>query len=322
MNEVLERLYRIGIVPVVKLDDAKDAEPLAKALCDGGLKCAEVTFRTDAAEESIRKMTTAFPDMFVGAGTVLTTEQVDRAVNAGAKFIVSPGLNPKVVKYCVEKNIPITPGTANPSDVEQAIELGLDVVKFFPAEANGGLAMIKAMAAPYVNMKFMPTGGINAKNLCEYLDFKKIIACGGSWMVKDDLIKNGEFDKITAMTKEAVSLMLGFKIKHVGINFENEGAADETANVLSDLFGTEKKVGNSSIFVGPDFELMKKIGRGAHGHIAIQTNNVDRAVYHLEERGYKFDYSSALYTDDTKKNLKNIYLEGEYGGFAIHLASK
>lgn len=322
MNEVLERLYRIGIVPVVKLDDAKDAEPLAKALCDGGLKCAEVTFRTDAAEESIRRMTTAFPDMFVGAGTVLTTEQVDRAVNAGAKFIVSPGLNPKVVKYCVDKNIPITPGTANPSDVEQAIELGLDVVKFFPAEANGGLAMIKAMAAPYVNMKFMPTGGINAKNLCEYLDFKKIIACGGSWMVKDDLIKNGEFDKITAMTKEAVSLMLGFKIKHVGINFENEGAADETANVLSDLFGTEKKVGNSSIFVGPDFELMKKIGRGAHGHIAIQTNNVDRAVYHLEERGYKFDYSSALYTDDTKKNLKNIYLEGEYGGFAIHLASK
>ncbi len=322
MNEVLERLYRIGIVPVVKLDDAKDAEPLAKALCDGGLKCAEVTFRTDAAEESIRRMTTAFPDMFVGAGTVLTTEQVDRAVGAGAKFIVSPGLNPKVVKYCVEKNIPITPGTSNPSDVEAAIELGLDVVKFFPAEASGGLAMIKAMSAPYVNMKFMPTGGINAKNLCEYLDFKKIIACGGSWMVKDELVKNGEFDKITALTREAVSLMLGFKIKHVGINFENESAAGETADVLSDLFGNEKKVGNSSIFVGADFELMKSIGRGAHGHIAIATNNVDRAVYHLEERGYEFDYSSALYTDDTKKNLKNIYLKGEFGGFAIHLAAK
>jgi len=322
MNEVLERLYRIGIVPVVKLDDAKDAEPLAKALCDGGLKCAEVTFRTDAAEESIRRMTTAFPDMFVGAGTVLTTEQVDRAVAAGAKFIVSPGLNPKVVKYCVEKNIPITPGTSNPSDVEQAIELGLEVVKFFPAEASGGLAMIKAMSAPYVNMKFMPTGGINAKNLCEYLDFKKIIACGGSWMVKDELVKNGEFDKITALTKEAVGLMLGFKIKHVGINFENEGAANETADVLSCLFGNEKKVGNSSIFVGADFELMKKIGRGQHGHIAIATNNVDRAVYHLEERGYEFDYTSALYTDDSKKNLKNIYLKGEFGGFAIHLAAK
>ena len=180
MNKVLEEISKIGIVPVIALDRAEDAEPLAKALCDGGLPCAEVTFRTAAAEESIRIMSDRFPDMLVGAGTVLTTEQVDRAVNAGAKFIVSPGLNPKVVKYCVDKNIPITPGTSNPSDVEAAIELGLDVVKFFPAEAAGGLNMIKSMAAPYTNMKFMPTGGINAKNLTSYLDFNRIIACGGS----------------------------------------------------------------------------------------------------------------------------------------------
>ena len=152
MHEVLEKIQEIGIVPVVVLDDAKDAAPLAKALMDGGLSCAEVTFRTDAAEESIRIMSEQFPDMLVGAGTVLTTDQVDRAVAAGAKFIVSPGLNPRIVKYCVEKGILITPGCSNPSDIEQALENGLEVVKFFPAEAAGGLPMIKAMAAPYVGV--------------------------------------------------------------------------------------------------------------------------------------------------------------------------
>ena len=206
MNEVLKQIEELGIVPVVVLNDAKDAEPLAKALCEGGLPCAEVTFRTDAAEESIRIMAEKFPDMLVGAGTVLTTEQVDRAVAAGAKFIVSPGLNPKVVKYCVEKGITITPGCANPSDVEQAIENGLDVVKFFPAEQAGGLAYIKAIAAPYVGMKFMPTGGLNPKNVRDYLACDKILACGGSWMVKGDLIQAGAFEEITRMTREAVDL--------------------------------------------------------------------------------------------------------------------
>ena len=207
MNEVLEKIQKIGIVPVVVLNDAKDAEPLAKALCNGGLPCAEVTFRTDAAEESIRIMSEKYPEMLVGAGTVLTTEQVDRAVAAGAKFIVSPGLNPKVVKYCVEKNIQITPGICTPSEAEQAIENGLEVVKFFPAEPAGGLKMIKAMAAPYTGLKFMPTGGINATNVKEYLAYDKILACGGSWMVKGSLVEAGEFDKIEAMTKEAVEIV-------------------------------------------------------------------------------------------------------------------
>ena len=207
MHEVLEKIQEIGIVPVVVLDDAKDAEPLAKALIEGGLPCAEVTFRTEVAEESIRIMAEKFPEMLVGAGTVLTTEQVDRAVAAGAKFIVSPGLNPRIVKYCVEKDILITPGCANPSDVEQAIENGLEVVKFFPAEQAGGLPMIKAMAAPYTGMKFMPTGGISPKNVREYLAFNKIIACGGSWMVKGDLVKAGDFAKIVELTKEAVEIV-------------------------------------------------------------------------------------------------------------------
>ena len=320
MNKVLEEISKIGIVPVIALDDVKDAEPLAKALIDGGLPCAEVTFRTAAAEESIRIMSSKFPELLVGAGTVLTTEQVDRAVNAGAKFIVSPGLNPKVVKYCVDKGIPVTPGTANPSDVEQAIELGLEVVKFFPAEAAGGLNMIKCMAAPYVNMKFMPTGGINASNVCSYLDFNKIIACGGSWMVNKAMVAAGDFAGIEKLTREAVETMLGFELKHVGINAKDENEADGVATALNNMFGFEKKVGNSSIFAGTGFEIMKSPYLGANGHIAVQTNYINRAIYHLEKRGFEFDMDTAKY--DAKGNMKAIYFKGEFGGFAIHLVQK
>lgn len=207
MNPVLEKIQKTGIIPVVVINDAKDAEPLAKALIEGGLPCAEVTFRTDAAEESIRIMKEKFPDMLLGAGTVITTDQVDRAVAAGAEFIVSPGLNPRIVKYCVEKGICITPGTANASDMEQGIENGLEVVKFFPAEPAGGLKMIKALAAPYVSLKFMPTGGITAANVRDYLAYDRIIACGGSWMCTGDLIKAGDFEKIKELTAEAAAIV-------------------------------------------------------------------------------------------------------------------
>ena len=213
MNELLRKFQELGIVPVVVLDNAKDAEPLAKALCDGGLPCAEVTFRTDAAEESIRIMAQKFPHMLVGAGTVLTIDQVDRAVAAGAKFIVSPGLNPKVVKYCVEKDIPITPGVQTPSEIEQALEFGLDVVKFFPAEPAGGLKMIKALAGPYVNLKFIPTGGISTKNAPEYLGYDKILAVGGSWVASKDLINAGKFDEIAKITRESVAMVKAARAK-------------------------------------------------------------------------------------------------------------
>lgn len=207
MNEVLEKIQEIGIVPVVVLDDAKDAAPLAKALCEGGLPCAEVTFRTAAAEESIRLMHEAYPDMVLAAGTVLTTEQVDRAVTAGASLIVSPGFDPEIVDYCISKNIEVVPGIVTPSELAQAVKRGLTRVKFFPAEAAGGLAMIKAMCAAYTNVRIMPTGGINAKNIGDYLACDKIFCCGGSWMVKGDLIKAGEFDKIKDMTAEAVEVV-------------------------------------------------------------------------------------------------------------------
>ena len=207
MNEVLEKIQKIGIVPVVVLNDAKDAAPLAKALCDGGLPCAEVTFRTEAAEESIRRMHEKYPDMVLAAGTVLTTEQVDRAVAAGASLIVSPGFDPEIVDYCISKNIEVVPGIVTPSELAQAVKRGLTRVKFFPAEAAGGLAMIKAMCAAYTSVRIMPTGGINAKNIKDYLACDKIFCCGGSWMVKGDLIKAGEFDKIKEMTAEAVALV-------------------------------------------------------------------------------------------------------------------
>lgn len=207
MSEILEQLSKFGVVPVVVLNDAKDAEPLAKALCEGGLPCAEVTFRTSAAEESIRTMSEKYPDMLVGAGTVLTTEQVDRAVGAGAKFIVSPGFDPEVVDYCLERNILVLPGCVTPSEVAQGVKRGLKVLKFFPAEQYGGVSTIKAISAAYVGIKFMPTGGVSLKNLKDYLSCDKIFACGGSWMVKGDMIEAGAFDKITEMTREAVSLV-------------------------------------------------------------------------------------------------------------------
>ena len=207
MNEVLMKIGQMGIVPVVVLNDVKNAVPLAQSLINGGLPCAEVTFRTEAAQQSIAEISKNFPQMFVGAGTVLTTEQVDRAVDAGAKFIVSPGFNPKVVEYCIKKGYPITPGIMTPTELEVALEFGLDVVKFFPAENAGGLKMIKAMAAPYTKMKFMPTGGINPQNVREYLQCDKILACGGSWMVKGDLINSGNFAEIEKLTKEASQIV-------------------------------------------------------------------------------------------------------------------
>ena len=206
MNELEEKFYETGVVPVVVLEDAEDAVPLAQALAEGGLLSAEVTFRTAAAEESIR-VEEVLPWIWVGAGTVLTKEQVDAAAAAGAKFIVSPGFDPEIVDYCLEKKIPVLPGCISPSEVAQAVKRGLTIVKFFPAEQAGGIAMIKAMAAPYVGLKFMPTSGINAGNLTEYLSCDKILCCGGSWMVKGDLVKAGDFGNIRELSAETRKLV-------------------------------------------------------------------------------------------------------------------
>ncbi len=207
MTEMMLQLKKIGIVPVVVLNDTKDALPLGECLMEGGLPCAEVTFRTAAAEESIRQMAKKFPDMIVGAGTVLTTEQADRAIDAGAKFIVSPGFNPKVTEYVLKKGMPMTPGVCTPTEIEAAMSLGLDVLKFFPAEPSGGLKMIKAVCAAYVNLQIMPTGGISPENVRDYLKYDRIVACGGSWMVSGSLIKEGKFDEIKNLVCEAADIV-------------------------------------------------------------------------------------------------------------------
>jgi len=206
MQEIINQIKKCGVIPVIKLDDANDALPLCKALADGGLYAAEITFRTAAAEESIRRVAAELPEVLLGAGTVLNIETAKKAVAAGAKFIVSPGTNPAVVNWCVENNIAVIPGVCTPTDVELGLSLGLTTLKFFPAEAAGGLKMLKALAAPYTMVNFMPTGGIDEKNLTDYLGFKPVIACGGSWMVKDELIKSGNWAEITRLSKEAVEI--------------------------------------------------------------------------------------------------------------------
>ncbi len=203
--KIIDQLAHHRLVPVIALEDAAQADPLAAALVSGGLPVAEVTFRTAAAADSIRAMASR-GDLLVGAGTVLTPKQADEARDAGATFIVSPGFNPKVVQHCLDQDLPIVPGVSNPTDIEMALEHGLEVVKFFPAEAFGGLKTLKAMSAPYGNLRFMPTGGISPANVNEYLAFPKVLACGGSWMVKPDLYADGDFTPVEAAVREAVKL--------------------------------------------------------------------------------------------------------------------
>jgi 2-dehydro-3-deoxyphosphogluconate aldolase/(4S)-4-hydroxy-2-oxoglutarate aldolase len=206
MDVFIEALGKIGIVPVIKIDNPLDAVPLARAIQTGGIPCVEITFRTAAAEESLRRIAAELPQALLGAGTVLTTEQIDRAVGAGAQFIVTPGFNPRVVAHALKRGVPILPGCSTPTDIEQALEFGLEAVKFFPAEQSGGLDYLKAVAAPYFQARFVPTGGISGANLGKYLGFGPVLACGGSWMAKEDLIRAGDFAGISALCAEAVTI--------------------------------------------------------------------------------------------------------------------
>ena len=319
--KMFNELSSIGLIPVIKIEDANDAVPLAKALIDGGLPAAEITFRTPCAAEAIKRITDAYPEMLVGAGTVLTTEQVDAAIAAGSKFLVSPGLNPKVTSYALSKGVPMLPGCSNPSDIEAALELGLKTVKFFPAEAAGGLKMLKAMAAPYGQLTFMPTGGINANNLLDYLKFNKIVACGGSFMVSEDLIKAKKWDEITALTKNAVKIMLGLEFIHMGINNDNIEEAEKGAKLFEMMFGLPTRVTSKSTFAGDAFEFMHQRGPGKCGHIGIRTHFVDRAIAYFERMGIAIDETSVVYDEKTGKP-KFCYFKDEICGFAVHLVQK
>jgi 2-dehydro-3-deoxyphosphogluconate aldolase/(4S)-4-hydroxy-2-oxoglutarate aldolase len=316
MNKVLEQIGLHGIVPVVVINDAAHAGPLAEALLGGGLACIEVTFRTAAAQAAIGTIAKQYPDMLLGAGTVLTVDQVKSAVDLGSRYVVSPGLNRKVVEYCLANGIPVTPGVATPTEIESALDLGLEAVKFFPAEASGGLPYLKAIAAPYKKLKFIPTGGIDEANLLGYLKFPSVLACGGSWMVKAELIAGGKFDEIQRLTAQAVNVMLGFELRHVGMNTADGGSAGAVAQQLGTLLRLPVKDGTGSLFVGSQFEVLKRMYLGTHGHLAIGTHFIDRAIAYLEARGVKTRPDTRNEKDG---RLLSVYLDMEVGGFALHL---
>lgn len=320
MNDVLQQIAQIGIVPVVRIDEAETALPLAKALLDGGLPCAEITFRTEQAEGAIRDISRKYPEMLVGAGTVLTVEQAKRAIDAGAKFIVTPGFNPKVVEHCLAAGTPITPGVSSASDIDMALNYGIEIVKFFPAEASGGIKAIKALAAPYGKVRFMPTGGIGPGNLLDYLCFSKVLACGGSWMVDPARVAAKDFAGITVMTKEAVQLVLGLSVVHIGINATDAEEAGDFAKSFADLLSIPYLPGNSSDFAGKLVEVMKGDAYGEKGHLAIGTHSVARAMSYFERHGATFRSESIKL--DANGQPKVAYFTKEIGGFAIHLVQK
>ncbi len=317
---IAKQIHDLGILPMIKIEHAKDAVPLAKALADGGLPVIEITFRTDAAEESIRQIASSLPDILIGAGTVLTVEQAERAIKAGAKFIVTPGFSPSVVKYCNDHKILVTPGVATPSEIQMALEAGLDTVKLFPASDLGGIKTLKAMAAPYSMVNFIPTGGVTAENMVEYIMFPKVLAVGGSWLAKADMIKEGKFAEITALARQAISTMLGFDMAHIGINCDDADSSLSVAKQFASLFNLSLKEGNSSNFAGKGIEVNKSKGLGKHGHIAIATNSISRAIAYLERNDVAVDMSSAK--KDTSGNMIAVYLKDEIGGFAAHLLQK
>lgn len=317
MDKRLELISAVGIVPTIEIDDEKKAVPLAKALLAGGLPIAEVTFRTDAAQESIYRISQECPEVLIGAGTVLTQRQVDMALGAGSKFLVTPGFNPDVIRYALSKGALVIPGTSTPGEMEQAMGLGLNVVKFFPAEQNGGAAKLKALVGPYKNLKWLPTGGINTEKMSEYLSCDQVLACGGSWMAKQELIKNEDWSEITALCKETVRTILGFKVVHVGMNCKDDAEAEQVARLFCSLFDVPYLPNETAVFAGSLVECIKGPYLGTHGHIALGTNNVDRAIYQLKNRGVIFDESSRKV--DPQGHTTLIYFKEEIGGFALHL---
>lgn len=316
--DVLKRLAQSGVVPVVVLEDAKDAVPTAKAMLAGGIDVMEITFRTAAAADSIKAVAQECPNMVVGAGTVINLEQCKLAVECGAKFIVSPGYDEETVAWCCDNGIPVTPGCVTPTEIMMALKHGLKVLKFFPANVYGGLSAIKSLAGPFGGVKFIPTGGVNAQNLAEFISSPYIHAVGGSWICPKADIAAGNFDKITALCKEARKTLLGFEVAHIGINTPDADAAMDVCKAFNDAFDFNVKQGNSSNFASTGVEVMKTMFKGANGHIAVRTNKMIPAIAEMERRGYELDMDSVK----DKNNIKAVYFKNEIGGFAVHLLQK
>ena len=315
----INRLSAAAVGPVVGLDDAKDAVATAKALLAGGVDVMEITFRTAAAADSIKAVAENCRDMLVGAGTVITLEQCKQAVECGAKFIVSPGFDEEVVRWCVENGIAVTPGCVTPSEIMAAMKLGLTVVKFFPAGVYGGLSAMKALSGPFGGIKFIPTGGVNGQNIGEFIAAPFIHAVGGSWVCPKADIAAGNFEKITELCKQARSAALGFEVAHIGLNCEDAEAASAVCEKLNEAFALTVKDGNSSMFASGGIEVMKSMYLGKNGHIAIRTNSVPLAIAELAKKGFVCDMTTAKYKGG---RMAAVYLKDEIGGFAVHLLQK
>ena len=316
--DVLKRMACAGIVPVVVLEDAKDAVPTAKAMVAGGIDVMEITFRTAAAADSIRAVAAEVPEMLVGAGTVVNLEQCKLAVECGAKFIVSPGYDEEVVSWCCDNGVAVCPGCVTPTEIMMALKHGLKVLKFFPANVYGGLGAIKALAGPFGGVKFIPTGGVNLQNVGEFIADSHIHAVGGSWVCPKADIAAGNFDKITELCKESRKALLGFEVAHVGINCADASVCDQVCDAFAAAFDFGVKKGNSSNFASTGVEVMKTMFKGANGHIAIRTNKMPPAIAEMERRGLELDWDSVK----DKDNIKAVYFKNEFGGFAVHLLQK
>lgn len=317
--DILDRLAKSALVPVVVLDKVEDAIPTAKALLSGGIDVMEITFRTAAAADSIKAVAENVPEMLVGAGTVITLEQCKKAVEYGAKFIVSPGFDPDVVSWCVSNNVAVTPGCVTPTEITAAMKLGLKVVKFFPANVYGGLGAMKALNGPFGGIKFIPTGGVNQDNVGEFISAPFIHAVGGSWVCPKADIAAHNFEKITNLSKAARNAILGYEVAHVGINTEDDQKSVDVCSEFGKAFGFESKLGNSSNFSSAKIEVMKSIYLGKNGHIAVRTNKIDVAIADLESKGFAVDMETAKYKGD---KMVAVYLKNEFGGFAVHLLQK
>ena len=321
LMNAIERIGKCGLVPVVVIENPDDAIPTAKAILDGGIDVMEITLRTEAGLQAIKDVRKAYPQMLVGAGTVLNMQQLEAAIEADAQFIVSPGFNPAIVQRCIDLNVTVTPGCVTPTEIEEALSYGLKVLKFFPADVYGGIKGCAALYGPYksTGIRFMPTGGVNLENLAEYATKPFIHAAGGSWFCKSADITAHRFEAITADTTAAVDALLGFELAHVGINAANSDDAMSAANLFVSGFHFKLNQGTSSFFAGSGIEITKVPGLGQNGHIAIKTNDVERSVYYLAKKGFEVDELTAKFKGET---LIAIYLRNEIGGFAIHLLQR
>ena len=319
--ELLERIKKIGLIPVVAFENADQAVPAARAMREANLDIIEITMRTAAGIDSIKNVKAQYPDMIIGAGTVLTLDKAKESVDAGAQFVVMPGYQEDIVAWCVENGVACFPGCVTPAEIQLALQKGLKVLKFFPADVYGGIKALSALNGPFgpYGVSYIPTGGVDLKNLAEYVQAPFIAAVGGSFLCSSKQLKDGDYAGITKSVAASIDILLGFELGHVGFNTQSPDESEAITKTLVDAFHFPYLPGNSANFAGVAVEVVKSVGLGDYGHVAIKTNNIDRAVYYLEKRGFAVDPSTTKYKDG---KTTAVYLKDQIGGYAFHLLQK